>query len=578
MKMTFWLILSSAVLISAAFLSGCGSDNNPTLATVGDYKITADEFDQFFRNVRVPFATAQDEFDKRKELLDSVIVTRLLVQAAYEKGIDKSEELARIVAANKDKFLIDVLAEKKVNEPAKVSDAEVRDYWNHLEYKVKASHILVDSLDTAKALLARIQNGENFEKLAFEYSKDQSAKKNKGDLGYFTWGQMVDEFQKACWAMEPGEVSPPVKSQFGYHIIKLVDRLPNEYRESYDKMKAQIRKQLTDRKRNELGQAYLTELRDKYKIHIDTTTCDYLLHKRERIYPPMLLETLPKNDFDPEQLDRNEKELVLATWDGGQLSVQSYLDLIRGLSPTIKPDFDDYDSLAAVIFNLQLQDILAVQARRDGLENDPMYISRLKLFKELAMADIMKSDSIPTPPAPDDGQVRQYYDEHPDEFTTPTKVHVYEILLSDELKANKLAKDIHSLDAFKNAAMDLTERPGKRASQGDLGYIERKWFPEIYDAALKTPVGGIGGPVVTQGSYSIFYVADRIDAAEKDFLGVKRDIIQKIEKQQKAAAFSAWVDERKKETTISVNDDAIWKTIDMEKYPTTDDQSGTTNG
>ena len=567
-----FILLSLGLLVAAVF-AGCGSSDNPTVAVVGDHEVKADEFNEYFKSVRYSFPTPQDEYDKRRELLDSVVVNRMLIQAAYEKGIDQSEELARIVVANQDKFLIDVLAEKKIAEPSKPTEAELKDFWNKLEYKVKASHILVDSEDTARALLERVQNGESFEKLAFEYSKDPSAQKNKGDLGYFTWGQMVDEFQKAVWAMEPGEVSPPVKTQFGYHIIKVVDRLPNEYREDFETMKPTIRQQLTERKRNEHGQEYIESLRAKYSIRVDTATCEYLLHKRESVYPPMLLKTLPRNDFDVEQLDRNEEELVMATWNGGQMTVKEYLESIRRLAPSVKPDLDDYDSLATFIFNLNIQDILVIEAHEEGIDSDPQYVDRVKMFRELAMADIMRNDSIPSPETPDEGRLRQYYDEHPDEFTTPTKVHVYEILLSDELKAGKLAKDIKSLRKFRYMAMDLTERPGKRAAEGDLGYIERKWHPEIYDLAVKTPIGSVGGPVVTQGKYSIFYVADKIEAQLKDVLGVKREITQKITRQQKQQAFADWVEERKQNTRIEIKEDALWETIDMEKYPSVDDQT-----
>jgi peptidyl-prolyl cis-trans isomerase C len=572
-------ILSGLILVLAAGLfAGCGSSDNPTLAVVGDYEIKANELDEYYRRVRHRFPTPQDEYDKRRELLDTAIVNRLLIESAYEKGIDQSEELARVVLANKDKFLVDVLAQKKILDPAQPSEAEIRDAWEKLEYKVRASHILVDNPDTAQALLERIRSGESFEKLAFEHSIDPSAKKNKGDLGYFTWGQMVDEFQEACWAMEPGEVSTPVKTDFGWHIIKLVDRLTNEYREDYDKMKIDIRNQLRGRKQKKLADEYIASIREKYPIRVDTTTCSYLLHKREQIYPPMLLETLPRNDFDPEQLDRNEKELVLATWDGGQLTVMEYLDLAKRLPASMKPNFDQYDSLASAIFSLKQGDILTVEALREGLDSDPEYLRRVKLFKELVMADIMKNDSIPAPDAPDEKQARLYYDEHPDEFTDPARVHVFEILLSDELKANKLAKDINSLPEFKERAMDLTERAGKRASGGDLGFIERKWFPEIYDLAVNTPIGAIGGPVVTQGKYSLFYVADRIESSRKDFLQVKNQIVKKIQDDQQQAALAAWVDERKQNTDIQVYEDQIWKTIDMEQYPETGEESSTEQG
>jgi len=553
------------IALLSIFIFGCGSNENLTLAKVGDYDITVEEFDNFF-NINYPYQTAEEEFERRKETLDTLIVNRLFIQGAYEKGIDKVEELARVVLANKDKLLLDVLTQRKIVDDSEPSETKLKEYWDKLENKNRASHILVDELDTAQMILKKIEEGENFEKLAHEYSKDPSAAKNKGDLGYFTWGNMVDEFQNAVWSMEPGQVSPPVKSQFGYHIIKLVDRLPNEYRTDFDQMKPDLETQLTNIIRRKKGETYFNDIKDRYPVRVDTATCDYLLHKRETSYPPLLLETLPRNDFDIEQLDRSEKELILGTWNGGQITVLEYLEIIKSISPTIKPDFDDYDSLAVVIFNVKITDILVAEAHSLGIDNDPDYLKKVKMLKELAMADILKTDSIIALSEPDEGMVRQYYDEHLDEFTNPAKVHVYEILLSDELKAAKLAKDVKSRKKFLELAMDLTERPGKRASRGDMSYIQEKYFPEIYQAALNTSIGSIGGPVLINGKYSIFYVEDKIDAEIKDFLGVKRIIIERINMQNKINAIDSWINERKKSTNIEIDTDALRTTVNTEKY------------
>ena len=544
---------------------GCGSNDNPTLAKVGDYVISVEEFNNFF-NSAAPFQTADDEFEKRRETLDSIINTRMFIQGAYEKGIDKVEELARVVLANKDKLLLDVLSQRIIVDNSEPTESQMKEFWNKLEYKNRTSHILVDNIDTAQMVLKKIEDGENFEKLAHDYSIDPSAGKNKGDLGYFTWGDMVDEYQNAVLSMEPGQVSPPVKTRFGYHIIKLVDRLPNEYRTDFEQMKPSLKERLTNIIRRNKGEAYFNDIKERYPIRIDTASCDYIIHKREISYPPMLLESLPKNDFDLEQLDRSEKELILGTWNGGQITIMEYLEMCKNLSPTIKPDFDDYDSLAVVIFNLKITDILVSEAHNMGLDNDPDYIKKVKLLKELAMADIMKSDSIVSLSEPDEGMIRQYYDDNPNEFTTPAKVHIYEILLSDELNAAKLAKEIKSRQKFLELAMDLTERPGKRASKGEISDVQEKYFPELYQAALNTPIGAIGGPVLTNGKYSIFYVEDKIEAVLKDFLGVKRTIIDKINRQDKVNAINTWINERKKSTNIEIDTAAIWTTIDKSKY------------
>ncbi len=89
--------------------------------------------------------------------------------------------------------------------------------------QVRASHILVPTEDKANWIYKEIKNGKSFEKLAKEYS-DCPSKANGGDLGYFGKGQMVGEFEKVAFSLKEGEISKPVKTQFGYHIIKVTGR------------------------------------------------------------------------------------------------------------------------------------------------------------------------------------------------------------------------------------------------------------------------------------------------------------------------------------------------------------------
>lgn len=127
-----------------------------------------------------------------------------------------------------------------------VTDDEIKKYFedNKDEFaKVDASHILVQDEETAKEIKEKIDNGEDFAKLAEEYSTDTASAKNGGSVGAFAKGQMVKEFEDAAFAMKEGEVSDPVKSQFGYHIIKV-----NKVTDSFEDSKEEITKKIKDQK------------------------------------------------------------------------------------------------------------------------------------------------------------------------------------------------------------------------------------------------------------------------------------------------------------------------------------------
>ena len=568
------LFALSAIAGILAF--GCSSNKGgKTIATVGDYDISTEEFLEYMGTPPVDFDSAQADFDKRREVLDTMIVTRMLIQAAYEKGIDKDQEIARVVEANKEKFLLDNLYFRNIREKTHASETEVRAFWENLANRLRVCHILVKSEDSAKMILDKLRAGENFEELAFNHSTDPSAKKNRGDLGYILWGALVDEFQDAAFKMQPGEVSPPVKSAYGWHIIKVIDRLPNDSRQPFEAMKSAITTQIESRKGYRAAETFMKDIKSKYPITVDTASCQYLLKKRETLYPSELLASLPRNDFDLAQLDRNEKELVLATWDGGQITVQQYLDKTKSLPREIRPDFDNFDSLRTIIFELKKGDLLSIEAIRSGMDNDPRYVKKIILFKEYNMAEVMKSDSMPTPPDPDDATVRMYYDAHPEQFSSAAKVQVYEILLSDESRARQLKQSIKSLAEFKETATDITERPGKREARGELGYIEKEFFPDLFDEAWRTSIGAIGGPIQTLGRYSIIYVVDKIEASLKDYLAVKPQIIGRLVSEQKTANLQQWIADRKNAVSIHVDDDALWATVDKEKYVSA--ESGKTN-
>lgn len=131
--------------------------------------------------------------------------------------------------------------------------------------QVKASHILVDSETKAKEVKDKLAKGEDFAKLAKTYSTDPGSKDKGGDLGFFGAGQMLKAFEDAAFALKVGEISAPVKTEYGYHIIKVTET--KEAKEAnYEESKDQIEKLLFDQKVEAEYQSWIQELYEDYKI------------------------------------------------------------------------------------------------------------------------------------------------------------------------------------------------------------------------------------------------------------------------------------------------------------------------
>lgn len=182
------------------------------------------------------------------------------------------------------------------------------------------------------------------------------------------------------------------------------------------------------------------------------------------------------------------------------------------------------------------------------------------------MADLLRIDFINPNQEITEVMARNYFEREQDLYTIPRRIHLFEILTSDELLANKLSKEINTLARFKKQAQRYTERPAQKNTDGDLGYIEQKYFKEVFPVAWKIPVGSIGGPIATLGKHSVFWVVDKAESELRDFFSVKQQIVAVLLQEQSQAAYAKWVHDHVSETDIEVFEDALWSAIDIDKY------------
>jgi len=203
--------------------------------------------------------------NRRRVLLEYVIENRLFADAADGASLTSGPEFEQRLAYWTMRAKRDAYFEKTVK--GEISDGVLMGIYEDKvkmippQEEVEARHILVDSEDKAKEVEAKISKGEDFGKLAEEYSSDPGSKADGGKLGYFSKGQMVKEFEDAAFALKTGEVSAPVKSKFGWHIIKVDNRRTKEP-PKFEEVKDQILSGMVQQK----GQQVAQGLRDKANI------------------------------------------------------------------------------------------------------------------------------------------------------------------------------------------------------------------------------------------------------------------------------------------------------------------------
>jgi len=235
------------------------------VATVNGYEIKASEVRMAFDDVIGQLPNLPKKL-RYPFVVQFLVERHLLAQLANKDGLAETDDYKRRLAAYQAKALRDSYLAQKI--APQVTEEQVRKVYDEEAKKVtetervRARHILVASEKEANSIVEKLKAGEKFEDLAKQYSLDGS-KDYGGDLGYFTAPEMVPEFSKAAFALKKGELSKPVKTDFGWHVIKLEDRKMGAA-QPYDQVKGAIRNALVRQKVQET----LTSLHDVAKVEI----------------------------------------------------------------------------------------------------------------------------------------------------------------------------------------------------------------------------------------------------------------------------------------------------------------------
>jgi len=267
-------VVSMLVFALVACSKQDAGQKGPYLAKVDNTAITQADFDREFKALPDYARQMFTDASGREKFLNEIINKELLYKEAIKKGFDKSPEFSKKIEEFKKLTLVSEVFEKEIMAKAKVSDQDIKDYYDKnkdsfvIATEIRASHILVKTEEEAQKVLARLKKGEKFEAIAKAVSLDTASAKNGGDVGFFKKGQMVPEFERAAASLKVGEISMPVKTQFGYHIIKVTGKKTGAPIE-FEKVRDLISQKLSGEKQKEAFDAYITELKKTYKVDVN---------------------------------------------------------------------------------------------------------------------------------------------------------------------------------------------------------------------------------------------------------------------------------------------------------------------
>ncbi|WP_422486442.1 peptidylprolyl isomerase [Gudongella sp. DL1XJH-153] len=282
------IILLLLVLVIGVFAGACEKAQEPgeveVVAKINDEEITKDEFYNYLIQ------------QNGQEVLEALILEKMVMMEVESNDVEISDEAIQeemdvmiesyggedafqealvyygfTEESVKKNIRLNLGIEALMEPYIELTDEEVLEYFiqNKSEFdtseQVNASHILVDTEEEANDIITKLNDGEDFADLAAEYSKDVSNASQGGSLGFFGRGQMVGPFEEAAFSMEPGDISEPVQTDFGFHIIKVEDKTTTEEAKLED-VSEEIEDILKDQKMSSAYSVWYEDIQEKYEV------------------------------------------------------------------------------------------------------------------------------------------------------------------------------------------------------------------------------------------------------------------------------------------------------------------------
>lgn len=444
----------------------------------------------------------------RRQVLDLLIARELLRAEGRARHLHRLPEIAADLAQVEEKLLRqEIEAREGLDQrgpPSEETLAALYREWGSGE-EVRPRQILVETQAQAQELLDHLNEGAPFAELAKAYSLHKLSGLGGGDMGFLRREMLLAEFREEVWALGAGQRSSrPIPSRLGYHLIEVQERRTRTLEELRPTLAAELGRRGQEEARKELG----GRLREAYHFEWFAEAAQSLLGRARA------------------QATAADSALVVARWEGGQLSGASFLKRVRayGLRQTLA------DSALARQRGeeMVLEDLLLAEARRRQYDQAPDLRRRLAAREAELLAEKLFNLEAWAGEATGDSALRVFYEARPGQYRVPPDAQVQEILVEDRASADSLKALILAGADMGQLARAHTARTWAREKEGMLGVLSRDsaGYGPLPSLALEAPVGPLQGPVEVGGEYSIFRVVGRTPDRQASFAEA-RDLVKK---------------------------------------------------
>jgi len=548
------------LFLGSALLASCGP-KGPIVAKVGSQAITLTEFEKVYRP-RLNLPTRADSLVDRKKALEELVRKHLLALEAKKRGLDKSRDVKIQLEFIAKELARNELYQEEIVKKTEPSEAGLKDFYAKQSEEIRCQHILMVSEDSARALLDSLKHGARFDSLARRHSLDRSNAETGGELGFFTYGMMVDAFWDAASKLKPGQVSGIVKTPYGFHLIRCEERRKRT-QEPFEKVKTVLMQEFTQFmaiQRQQKTREFIEDLKAKAKAKIDTSALALLAGKVAKT-PQDTALALAQPAAPPALSDQEKKTVVLrfagGTWDLGRLleDVEA-LQVARG----IRLPLENAAQMASFVDQAFLSDLLYENAKAKGLDRSPKVRQDLAAFTtDLLAGEAYQALVEEKGKQVSEEEIKAFFAANPDSFREPEQVRVSRIIVQTEPEAKAVFAELKKGKDFASEAKAKSKDQMTAQAGGDLGFLARGVFPELDSVIFSLKLKEVSEPVPFRSAFCILKVTERKDARLKTFEEARTDVQARVHAEKVKKALEETIAELKKAYPVTLDEKALEK-------------------
>jgi len=564
-------LLSSTIFIIVISLvfTHCTKQDENVVVTVGDLTITDGEVRDLLKAKHPNQENFKEiDLDRKKELLQPLILKSLRINAAYDLGLQEDNKFKRMLEDQKMRTMGSKYYEITIIDEL-IPESEIDKILVRQGTELKASHILIGFKGTRRPvertreeaenlindILGELNSGADFGTTAVKYSDDPSAKKNNGDLGYFTWGRMVGPFQEAAWNLAVGEISPPVETMFGYHIIKLEDRreIPNYTPDRSDRNIFRM-KQTLMRAHADTARVRWTKHYDKLKVNYN-----YVLYEDSIKYVSNLITEKSKAEkILPGGFTSEQREITFAEYDGGKITLGGLIDRYEDQLVSAFGKFREARALRSDIDRTSMNRLVMIAIKEKGIDELPEVETQIRKFTEDQMNKMVEQKAVTADINPTDDEVKTYFANNPDSFKKGAEIEIWEVYSTDEKLAEEVAQKAKQGANFENLARKYSEDKAFKTKGGYLGFKKVGGRGVISREAHKLGPGGkIGGPLKYRRGWTVFKTGDKQEEKLMNFDEAKSRAKSSLKRELTRQKKAEWEKNLRDEYPVEIYEDKL---------------------